>query len=75
MPKRQSKSTKPSSQKPLPPDPARVNHGTEPGGSYGERWTNKVYSTPDPDAEKRPDAEGGKHHENTPFVRGATMGG
>jgi hypothetical protein len=53
-----------------PPDPERINHGTPPGQSYGERWTNKVYSTPDPDAEKQPDAEGGKHHEPTPFLRG-----
>ena len=71
MPKRQSKNAKSSDPKPLPPDPARVNHGSKPGESYGERWTNKVYSTPDPDAEKQQDADGGgKHHEPTPFLRG-----
>lgn len=59
------------SAKPLPPDPHRVNHGTEPGDSFGERWTNKVYSTPDPHPGRGQEpAEPGKHHEPTPFLRG-----
>jgi hypothetical protein len=54
-----------------PPDPDRVNHGTEPGESYGERWTNKVHSTPDPSAERGRDTiDSGKHQEPTPFLRG-----
>ncbi len=62
----------PAANKPAPPDPHRVNHGTEPGDSFGERWTNKVYSTPDPHPGRGQEqaAESGKHHEPTPFLRG-----
>ncbi|MDB5847586.1 MAG: hypothetical protein JWP29_1338 [Rhodoferax sp.] len=71
MPKRKTPKAKtPKNQTTRPADPARVNPGTAPGESFGERWTNKVYSTPDPDAENRQDADGGKHHEPTPFLRG-----
>ena len=58
-----------------PPDPERINHGTAPGESFGERWTNKVYSTPDPSAERGGDTDSGKHQEPSPFVRGQVSSG
>ncbi|MDB5894279.1 MAG: hypothetical protein JWQ88_1810 [Rhodoferax sp.] len=59
-----------------PPDPERVNHGTEPGESFCERWTNKVYSTPDPSAERGRDTiDAGKHQEPTPFTRNQVSSG
>lgn len=52
-----------------PPDQGRLNHGSEPGDSFGEEWTNKTYSTPDPHPGRDQPVGPAKHHEPTPFLR------